>query len=165
VSPRGTKGLLVLRDSGEPFGKRAVQWAVDALSDGYDAPSIRLLAGLDLEGPPHSPDAEPLLQAALRELELPETDPKARAFEYLREVAAAIVAREVTPEEGVNLIHRLVLSPLGHPAELQAWCFLWEGNAADCSRPLDGSEIDRAIVDYAKAFLGTSAGGSWPRRT
>ena len=153
ASPRGTNGLLLLRDSGEPFGKRAVQWAVDALSEGHDVPSIRLLAGLDLEGSPNSQEAELLVDAALRELEIPEADLNSRAMEYLREVAAAIASLEIAPQEGANLIHRLVIGPLNHPAELQAWCYLWEGNAADCSCILEDSEIDQAIVDYATSFL------------
>jgi hypothetical protein len=169
LSPRGTNVLLLLRDTGEPFGKRAVQWATDALSDGHDVPSIRLLAGLDLEGLPSSPDAGALLEAALRELQLPETDLPARALEYLRDVAAAIVAREIAPQEGANEIHRLVIGPLGHPADLQGWCYLWEGNAADCSRVLEEAEIDQAIVDYATAFLAAAQpvvaadGASLPR--
>jgi hypothetical protein len=153
ISPRGTTALLVLRDNGEPLGRNAVQWAVDALADGHDAPSIRILAGLDLTGWPNSFEAEALVEAALRELGVPETDRVSRALAYVREVAAAIVAGEIAPQEGANLIHRRVISPLKHPANLQAWCYLWEGNAADCSRALEDAEIDRAIVDYAGTFL------------
>jgi hypothetical protein len=170
MSPRGTTGLLLLRDSGEPFGRRAVQWAVDALSDGHDVPSIRILAGLDLEGSVESWDAAPLIEAALRELDLPQVDRNSLAREYVREVATAIVSREMAPQEGANLIHRLVITPLNHPPELQAWCYLWEGNAADCSCVLEESEIDKAIVDYAAAFLhaaaqpAVAADGTSPRR-
>ena len=152
-SPRGTTALLVLRDNREPLGKDAVRWAVDALADGYDVPSIRTLAGLDLDGWPDSGEAEALVEAALRELGVGDTDRHSRALEYLREVAAAIVAGDIAPQEGANLIHRRVISPLNHPVDLQAWCFLWEGNAADCSTSLEDSEIDQAIVDYATVFL------------
>jgi hypothetical protein len=157
ISPRGTAGLLVLRDNGEPLGKCAVQWAVDALADGCDVPSIRILAGLDLDGWPNSFEAETLFNSALRELGVPETDRKSRALEYVREVAVAIVAGEIAPQEGANLIHRRAISPLNHPADLQAWCYLWEGNAADCSRSLEDSEIDQAIVDYATTFSRAAA--------
>ena len=131
----------------------AVQWAVDALSDGHDVPSIRILAGLDLDGWPDAFEADTLVEKALRELGIPETDPHSHTMAYLRELATAIVAGKIAPQEGANLIHRRVISPLDHPADLQAWCYLWEGNAADCSRSLEDSEIDQAIVDYATIFL------------
>jgi hypothetical protein len=50
-----------------------------------------------------------------------------------------------------------VISPLNHPVYLHAWCYLWEGNAADCSRSLEDAELDQAIVDYAATFLGAAA--------
>jgi hypothetical protein len=145
--------MLVLRDNGEPLGRNAVQWAVGALAEGHDVPSIRTLAGLDLDGWPNPFEVESLLDAALRELGVPETDRNSRAMAYVREVAAAISAREIPPQEGVNLIHRRVIGPLDHPTDLQAWCYLWEGNAADGSRALDDAEIDRAIIAYASTFL------------
>jgi hypothetical protein len=153
ISPRGTTELLVLRDNGEPLGKGAVQWAVEALAAGYDVPSLRILAGLDLDGWPNSFETETLMDTALRELGVPVTDRNSRALAYVRDVASAIVARDIAPQEGANLIHRRVIVALNHPGDLQAWCCLWEGNAADGSRSLEDSEIDRAIVDYAGAFL------------
>ena len=161
ISPRGTAELRVLRDNGEPLGKSAVQWAVDALAAGYDIPSLRILAGLDLDGWPNSFETEALVDTALRELGVPDTDRNSRALAYVRDIASAIVAREIVPQEGANLIHRRVIVPLNHPDNLQAWCYLWEGNAADCSRSLEDSEIDQAIIDYATAFLrGASHRGS-----
>jgi len=157
ANPRGTTSLLVLRDNGQPMGDDAVRWAVDALADGYDVPSIRVLAGLDLDGLPNSFEAQTLFETALVELGVVETDRYSRAMTYVREVAEAIVAGKIPPEQGADLIHRRVISPLDHPAELQAWCFLSEGNSADCSRSLEESEIDQAIVDYARTFLGAAA--------
>jgi hypothetical protein len=156
-TPRGTTALLVLRDNCEPLGKNAVHWAVDALTDGHDVPSIRILAGLDMDGWPNSFEAEGLVDSAIRELGVPETDRATRARAYVREVATAIVAGEVTPKEGAALIHRRVIGPLNHPADLQPWCYLWEGNAADCSRALEDEESDRAIVEYATVFLAAAA--------
>lgn len=155
--PRGTIAMLVLWDSGESLGQCAVQWAVDALVDGYDVPSLRLLAGLDLDGWPDSIEAGKLVARALRELGIPEADRNARALEYVREVAAAIVAGEIGPQEGVDRIHRRVISPLNHPAELQSWCCLWMGRAADGSHSLADSRIDQAIVDYATTFSRAAA--------
>jgi hypothetical protein len=163
--------LLVLRDNREPLGRNAVKWAVEALADGHDVPSIRILAGLDLDGWPNSFEVEALMEDALRELGVPETDRATRARAYVRELATAIVAGEIAPQEGAALIHRRVINPLDHPGDLQSWCYLWEGNAADCSRALEDAEIDRAIVDYAATFLAAAAqpavaaeGGASPRR-
>ncbi len=170
ISPRGTIGLLVLRDNKQPLGKDAVKWAVDALVDGYDVPTIRTLAGLDLDGWPNSVEVEGLVETALGELGVPQTDRHSRAREYVREVASAIVAKTIAPQEGANRIHQRVISPLDHPKDLQGWCYLWEGNAADCSRALEDSEIDQEIIGYATVFLqaaaqpAVAADGASPRR-
>jgi hypothetical protein len=156
--PRGTNSLLVMRDSGEPIAREAVRWAVDALQDAYDSPSIRALAGLDLDGFPNSFEADALVRAALRELGLAEGDRAANARRYLRDLCAAMIAGQMSPSEAIELIHRRVVTPLQHPADLRAWCFLWEGNSADCSRALEGTERDEAILDYAAQFLGEGDG-------
>jgi hypothetical protein len=155
IAPRGTCGLLVLRDNHELLAESAVRWAVGALVEGYDVPSLRVLAGLDLTGWPNSFEAEALVEAALHELGIPEMDRGTRARLYVREISAAIIARELGPSEGVDLIHRRVITPLEHPADLQPWCYLWEGNSADCSGTLEDSERDAAILDYAALYLRT----------
>ena len=168
--PRGTACLLVLRDNDEPLAKCAVQWAVDALADGHDVPSIRVLAGLDLHGSPNSFETAALVEAALRELGVPESDRDARARLYVRDVCAAMITGDITPSQGADLIHRRVITPLQHPADLQPWCHLWEGNSADCSHSLEESERDKAILDYAILFMHEGAqpaiatDGASPRR-
>ena len=151
--PRGTTCLLVLRDNGEPLAECAIQWAVDALAEGHDGPSIRLLAGLDLHGSPNSFETAALVEEALRELGVPQSDRDARARRYVRDVCAAMIVGEIAPSQGADLIHRRVITPLQHPADLQAWCHLWEGNSADCSHSLEESERDKAILDYAIRFM------------
>jgi hypothetical protein len=128
--PRGTASILVPQDNGEPLGADSVRWAVDALSDGYDFPSLRILAGLDLGQLPNSFEAGALVEAALNELAVPGEDRDARARRYVREVCAEMLDGRLNPLSGVELIHRRVITPLKHPADLMAWCYLSEGNSA-----------------------------------
>jgi hypothetical protein len=92
----------VLQDNGEPLTTHAVRWAVDALSDGYDTPSLRILAGLDLVGLPNSFEAGTLVDAAMQELAIPKTDRNTRARLYVREVCGAMIASELPPLYGAE---------------------------------------------------------------
>jgi hypothetical protein len=152
--PRGTSELLLLLESDQPIGKKAVAWAVAALVAGNDCPSMRILAGLDLggHGEPTSFEAAPYVRAALEELEVGQPDLDVVARLYVREVAQAALAGELAPRDAAELVHRLVVTPLNHPDDLMAWCYVWEGNAADCSRPLEEHEMDEEILKVAADF-------------
>jgi hypothetical protein len=142
--------ILLFRD--EPFGNRAAEWATAALTAGFDSPALRTLAGLDVEGQVHSADARPLLQAALLELGAPPPVFEEAARQYLRDVASAVVSTELAPQLAADLVHRRVVDPLNHPEDLMPWCYVWEGNAADCSRQLEPEEFDAEIVKVAEQF-------------
>jgi hypothetical protein len=47
TSPVGTIELLARRANSSATGDDAVKWAIDALVDGFDSPSLRQLAGLN----------------------------------------------------------------------------------------------------------------------
>ncbi len=150
--PEGTFELLLRLNTGERVGQSAVNWAVSALGEGYDSPSLRVLAGLDVDNQPTTEEALQLMNATFQKLGLKRPDLDATARRFVCEVATAVVAGRLPPREAANKIHRLVMTPMDHPKDLMAWCYVWEGNAADCSRPLDESEWDREILEVAKQY-------------
>ncbi len=150
--PKGTFELLLCLDTGERVGQIAVDWAISTLGEGYDSPSLRVLAGLDLDAQPTTEEAFQLVNAAFQEMGLRRPDLDTTARWYVCEVATAVVAGEVPPREAADKIHRLVMTPMGHPKDLMAWCYVWEGNAADCSRPLEEYERDGEILKVAKQY-------------
>jgi hypothetical protein len=151
-APPRSLEVLVLLQSGQPIGQRAVDWAVSALEAGFDCHSIRLLAGLDMSGQPTSFEAIPLFDAALLELGIqkPSFDEAARL--YVREIADATLAGRLAPRHAADLIHRRVIGPLDHPEDLMPWCYVWEGNSADCTRSLEDHEWDNEIMKVAREF-------------
>ncbi|MFL5542945.1 MAG: hypothetical protein ACJ8J0_28460 [Longimicrobiaceae bacterium] len=122
--------VLVARAAGELSGPELVDWAVDALSAGFDSPSLRVLAGL-MPSEALLRDAEPLLLQATRELGIEDLDLEAMRRAYVPIVCRALLRGDLSPAEAAELIHRRVVSPLGHAADLMAWCYLWEGLGPD----------------------------------
>lgn len=118
--------VLVARAAGELSGEEMVDWAVDALSAGFDSPSLRVLAGL-MPSEALVRDAEPILRQAVRELGIQVPDLEAMRRAYVPIVCRALLQGDLSPTEAAELIHRRVVGPLGHPADLMAWCYLWEG--------------------------------------
>lgn len=146
--PSGLLGLLV---AGTPTGAEYFRWGECALEHGLDSPSLRILAGL---GPQTTwSEAEPYFRRAIAELGivLPKVDERLRRL-YLREVAGQMSAGEISPADGLERIHRWVLGPLGHPADLSEWCFLWEGLDPVGYAALSDSERDAQAVAAAKAL-------------
>jgi len=150
--PPWTYELIVLLHAGCPIGQTAVDWAVAALEAGFDCKPLRILAGLDVGGQPTSYEASPLITASLDELGIHQPDFEASARLYVREVARATLAGELEPRRAADLVHRRVVGPLGHPHDLMAWCYVWEGNAADCSRSLEEDELNEEILSVAARF-------------
>jgi len=134
--PRGTGEVLVLLETGKGLGRIAADWAVSALVAGYDSPSIRVLAGMDMAGQPSSSEVTPILEGALRELGVQRPSFNEAARLYVREVATATLAGQLAPQQAAELIHCRVITPLEHPKDLMPWCYVWEGNSADCTRAL-----------------------------
>lgn len=150
--PPRTSEVLVLLLGEQPFGSSAVEWATSALAAGFDSPALRSLAGLDLEQVVQSSEAKPLVEAALRQIGVPELTFEEAARRYLREVALGVVSGQLAPRLAANLVHSRVVGPLQHPKDLMAWCYVWEGNTADCSRPLEAGEEDAEIMSVARRF-------------
>src|SRR5690349_19929712 len=102
--PPSTVEILVLLLGNKSLGTEAVKWGTSALTAGFDAPALRILAGLDLEGSVTTAEVKPLLEAALAQLEIPTFSFEEIARRYLREVAAAIVRGDVEPCLGTDLV-------------------------------------------------------------
>lgn len=148
--PEGTLELAVVFQLDSASDNRPfVNWAVDALVAGFDTPSLRVLAGLDLDGEPLRADVYPAFAASLSELGIRLPDASVTGRLYVRHVAQAIVAGAIAPRDGAELIHARVVSPLEHPPDLMPWCYVWEGNSIDCTL-LGDNEIDEEIIRLAK---------------
>jgi len=69
-------------------------------------------------------------------------------------VSRALMAGRITSEEALDRIHQDVVSPLGHPADLAAWCFVWEGLGPMDYRRLTPADIDvearRLAAEWAR---------------
>jgi hypothetical protein len=150
--PPRTSEVLVLLLGEQPLGASAVEWATSALAEGFDSPALRSLAGLDLEQVARTAEAKPLVEAALRQIGVSDLSFEEAARRYLREVALAVVHGQLEPRLAADLVHSRVVSPLHHPKDLMAWCYVWEGNAADCSRQLEPAEEDAEIMSVARHF-------------
>ena len=158
AGPSRTLEVGLLLQLGAAFERPAteVEWAVTALTEGFDSPSLRILAGADLDGSPSPFETSPLFRAALTELGilLPELEVLARL--YVREVARQVVGGTLEPRTAADLVHRRVVTPLEHPTDLMSWCYVWKGNSVDCSRPLDDEELEHEIHRLAIEFAGES---------
>jgi hypothetical protein len=143
---------LIKRADDNVTGDDYVNWALSALETGFDSPSLRILAGLP--SPAWRSDAEPHFCHALEELQIAIPN-KGEVFrEYAKEVARKIISGETSPEAGAELIERRVVSPLNHPEDLMAWCYLSEGLDPGTYATLTNEELDRAICSQAIELLG-----------
>jgi len=138
-------GALVTAESDAAAAAALVDWAVEALGAGYDSPALRILAGLL---PPET-DAHtvlPYARRAARELgmDIPEGEGLRRA--YIPVACRALLRGELDAETTTHRIHSWVVSPLGHPSDLMSWCYLWEGNSAQCDF-VDGPNTEHVIAE------------------
>jgi hypothetical protein len=157
--PNGTRRLLVreLRRAGNAVGRDFVDWAVRALADGYDTQSMRVLAGLDLDGIPSALEAVEKFRAAIHELGVPTASDIEHVHAYVSEVAQQIVDGELDPQEGAARITVEVLAPFDYPSGLMAWFDLGEGLHPHRHVPLEGDALNAAIREQARAWLGGAA--------
>ena len=144
--PSSTIALLAKKIQGSVIGQDYVDWAVQALTDGFDSPSLAILASLDIETNFSLWDAEKYFKNAVAELgwSFPDDDTVLR--NHFVTLITNIHNGIIDPETGVDRIHREVISPLGHPSDLQGWCLLWEGN-----NPIDYGMIPKE--EYASRIL------------
>ena len=143
--------LLVQAEHGGYPGGDASSWAQDALEEGLDSFSLRVLAGLGPEA--SSFEASPFLRDALRELGIVPPEGEALLRSYASAVAQDLHEGHITADVAASRIHTTVIGPLNHPPDLMPLCYLWEGNSPDLSRSVEGAERDSLILIETKRLL------------
>jgi hypothetical protein len=163
--PRGTAFLFLAHHldlfpdvSGyvtEPSSRDYIDWAVNTLLEGFEAPSLNILAGLDVGDTASVWDARRYFDRCLAELELEPPDSAETLLRaYLFELVSQIAAGEADPRETIDKIHWSIINPLNHSQDLKPWCFLWEGNTADGGYgKYTEDEHREAIVTYAQSWI------------
>jgi hypothetical protein len=175
--PRDTMALLSKRALKRVTGQDYVDWAVRALMDGFDSPSLAILAGLDIgcaasQLPIDHFEAHDYFLRVVRELALPIPDielalslPDVWAIvpfpydetalrRHLDELAEQIREGVIDPVIGVQRIDAEVVSPLHYPSDLTNWCRLCEMNVPDQYRVgYSKEEYLEAIVTYATLWV------------
>jgi hypothetical protein len=151
--------LLVRDAAGVSTGDDFVEWAVRALVEGFDSPGVRWLAGF--AGAARF-EAKAVFDRVVGELSLavPATrDALLRA--YLAVLAGDIVNGTRHPGEALDVIHREVIGPLNHPADLMEWCYAWEHlDPARGFASLSDAERDDAARELARRTLEKGGGQS-----
>jgi hypothetical protein len=143
--------LLVRRLDGVVPGAELVDWATSALEEGVESDSLVILAGLPRNSSMH--EAVPLLDRGLDELglQLPAGEALRRA--YVGVVSRSILDGSMPAHDALDRIHRRVVTPLGHPPDLAAWCFVWEGLHPDDYRTLEPEQQEEEARRLATAWV------------
>ncbi len=150
--PRELIETLTRRVAGTVSADDYINWASSALEQGLDTPNLRILAGL-----PSSTwrsDAEPYFDRALNELQIYVGDKEEILREYAKLIARKIINGELTAETGAERIEHEVLRPLGHPKDLQPWCFLSGGLDPTTFDTLTATELKRVAHEEALKMIG-----------
>lgn len=132
--------LLIQRMAATVTSASIVDWATDALVAGEDTPSLVILAGLDRASSVF--ETTPWLDKALAELNVLPPAPDELRRAYVGVVSRALMAGRLNSEQALESIHRQVVTPLGHPSDLSAWCYVWEGLGPTDFRELTSGDID-----------------------
>jgi hypothetical protein len=138
-------------------GTKLVRAAVDALREGYDGPSLRVLAGYDDPAPC---DIAALVEQCFDELKASRPDRRDAALLLAREHAEGIMNGSLQPYEGASLIWRqlaTVIRPEDH--SLDGFVY-WADEYEDASDEQRSAECEAAILETARLFL--AAGGDRP---
>ncbi|HET6837089.1 MAG TPA: hypothetical protein VFH24_03540, partial [Gemmatimonadales bacterium] len=96
------------------------------------------------------------LERAMAELNLrvPAGEELRRA--YVGVVSRAFLAGSIAADDALDRIHRRVVTPLGHPPDLAAWCFVWEGLHPDDYRTLEPAQQEQEARRLAIVWAGVS---------
>lgn len=157
AEPAGTRTVLIREGEGWASSHELADWAAGALADGFDTPTLRILAGADLPERSEVRHAEVSLQfrQALDELGL-EVPPRETTLRWhLESLARKILSGELTPRQGIDQIHREIVTPLKHPEDMRTWCYLWSGLSADGKSYFPEEQpphvIRQAVVEWFQA--------------
>jgi hypothetical protein len=144
--------ILVTLDAGETTGKDLADWSVDALAAGFDSPALRRLAGFSSDCEPSLFDVEPFFRLSLRELGVPSMARDTMLLAFLDERAEIIADGATNLEWELDLVHRLVVSPLKHRSDVMPWCYAWE--RLDLGNPERMTDEDIRV--FARRWLNRS---------
>jgi len=151
--PRDSIALLAKKVNGSVCGQDYVDWAVQALAEGFNSPSLLILSSLDIDKNFSKWEAEKFFIKVITELSwiIPSDEVILRT--HLVTLATQIEKGDIDPEVGIERIHREVVSPLGHPEDLRAWCFLWEGNSPTGNGVIPKDEYRLKIFEFVRKWL------------
>ena len=154
AEPKGLVGLLVDRSQGCASVQNHAAWATSALAAGFDSPSLRVLAGLDLT-PTSLFEVDPVFVRAARELGVdPEPDISWLLKRYELELASRVLDGALGSHEALTMIHEKLIEPQRHRWELSPWCLLWEGNDPyDVGADPDENALHLLTIRYAKEVV------------
>jgi lipoprotein-releasing system ATP-binding protein len=127
-----------------------IAWAGKALEAGLDTKSLRILAGLNL--PRERDEIEPYFRKAVAELELKWPSWEEATYSHLREIAEAILSRQITPSEGCSTIYCLS-ADLGHPQALRNWIYLDDQLSLTDYRNLTEAELEAEVQREAESII------------
>ena len=151
--PRDSIALLAKKVNESVCGQDYVDWAVQALTEGFNSPSLLILSSLDIDKNFSKWEAEILFTKVVTELGwiIPSDEVILQA--HLVTLATQIKKGDIDPEVGIERIHREVISPLGHPEDLLSWCFLWEGNSPTGKGVIPKEEYRSTIFEFTGKWL------------
>lgn len=111
-------GLQVLK---EVRSANYVDWAVGMIVEGFDSPSLRILAGLDENG--NVFETAETFGKVVREMGIQEPNTQGKFRGYACYQASRILDGTISPENGVKALYRVWLkSNYDHPYSI--WCSL-----------------------------------------
>lgn len=133
-----------------------VDWAVDALSAGWQSDGLAILAGL--AKPPNGFEVDRYVERMMVELGVEMPDPKRLAMLHAVAVAGDVLAATASPYEGAREMYQLWLN--GSPKELQPWAGLEdEYELARDGVYGDTADVERRIRDEAWRVVSEARGG------
>ena len=139
--PPGTLMLLATLEAGEVGGRELANWSVDALAAGFDSAALRRMAAFSSEAEPSRFDLEPHFRVALREIGVPDMARDVMLLAFLDERARIIAGGAPDVEWELDLVHRLVVNPLDHRADVAAWCYASERLELGNPEPMTDDDI------------------------
>lgn len=134
---------------GTSYGGALVDWAVEAIAQGLDSPSLLRLAAHAGEEAPSLVEATTFFRAALAELGFTVPGDDEARLAWLERRAQAIVDGVPDLDAELFRIHDTVVTPLNHRDDVNEWCYLYERLATGRDEPLTDEEIREA----ARAWL------------
>ena len=138
--------------------RETIQLAVNALVSGYDAPALRMLAGLDLSDvPPTDSELDDYITRCFGELGCPAPTRDDCLSRYVHLVAEDITAGTLSPEEGARELKETYQGALFEGARVDAQLAQWTDLAERASWPFLHPEARAEVLEEARNLLVRSA--------